>query len=467
MTTEVSQPTVSIASIAVEDITPSPFQHRRAFDSAALAELGRSIAADGLLQPITVRPVGSRFELIAGERRWRAAKDHAGLTTILARVLEVDDLQARRLCATENLQRADLTAIEEVMALAELIDAELTLAFGDEYRAFSKIDEPKWRVKGLLTAIESDRKNSTEHVSDKFIAKTDAVFSGLPKPKESQTFSRFDLPLLFTADEVQQFAMEHKLNKSQTKAIAELHKAAPEIFKEKEPAKVFERVIEKVVEASLPDYATDEERKEAVKAAKENSEGVRDLSANEITKAAKKVKERESGRQKDIIAMKWTGDAEGYTPQTYIEYARQVLGGIDCDPASNPIAQKIVNAKQYFTAETNGLDKDWMGRVFLNPPYEHPTIWHFIERLLAQFESGNTTAAILLTNNNTDTLWFHKAASLASAICFTRGRINFYKPDGKISQPTNGQAFFYFGSDVAAFRRVFGESVGLVVEVAS
>lgn len=171
-----------------------------------------------------------------------------------------------------------------------------------------------------LLGLMDEQQHSTEHVSSKFTAKVESVFSGLPKPKDKVSFATNDLPLLFTADEVQQFAMEHKLNKSQTKAVAELHKAAPEIFKEKEPAKVFERVIEKVVEASLPDYATDEERKEAVKAAKENSEGVRDLSANEIAKAAKKVKEHDSGRQKDIIAMKWTGDAEGYTPQTYIEF---------------------------------------------------------------------------------------------------------------------------------------------------
>lgn len=169
---------------------------------------------------------------------------------------------------------------------------------------------------------------------------------------------------------------------------------------------------------------------------------------------------------KDVIASKWTGDMEGYTPEKYVEAARSVLGAIDCDPASNPMAQQVVKAARYFTSETNGLDKEWTGRVFLNPPYNHPLIRHFIDRLLEQVETGKTTAAILLTNNNTDTSWFHLAASKADAICFTRGRINFYKPDGKISQPTNGQAFFYFGSDVEAFTRIFSESVGLVVEVA-
>lgn len=76
-----------------------------------------------------------------------------------------------------------------------LIDADLSLSFGDEYAALSKIQEPKWRVKALLTLIESDRKNGTEKVSNKFVAKTDAIFAGLPKTKELVSFSMHDLPI--------------------------------------------------------------------------------------------------------------------------------------------------------------------------------------------------------------------------------------------------------------------------------
>ena len=158
--------------IDVLAIDPSPYQHRRHFDQVQMQELARSIKDDGLIQPITVRKNGDRFELIAGERRWRACKQFAGLETISARVIECNDLQARRLCAVENLQRADLTAIEEVHALAELIDAEMMLAFGNEYSSLSRIQEPKWRVKSLLTLIESDRRHGTEKVATKFRGKT-------------------------------------------------------------------------------------------------------------------------------------------------------------------------------------------------------------------------------------------------------------------------------------------------------
>ena len=202
----------SVAEIAVSNIQPSPFQHRRMFDDGALRELAKSIQQDGLIQPITVRPVNAHFELIAGERRWRAFQ-LAGLADIPARILEVDDLQARRLCATENLQRADLTPLEEVMALTELVDASL-LEFSAEYAPLATIQEPKWRVKALFTKLESDRRHETDYFAGTFSGKVKDIFNGLPKPKDMATFLDKDLPLLFTANEVQQFALEHRLNKA-------------------------------------------------------------------------------------------------------------------------------------------------------------------------------------------------------------------------------------------------------------
>ena len=110
------------------------------------------------------------------------------------------------------------------MALCELVDASL-LEFSEEYARLSVIQEPKWRVKTLLMKLESDRKHGTDYFGDKFVAKVAEIFSGLPKPKDHQSFERHDLPLLFTTSEVQQFALDHKLNKAQTKAVNELHKA--------------------------------------------------------------------------------------------------------------------------------------------------------------------------------------------------------------------------------------------------
>lgn len=158
----------------------------------------------------------------------------------------------------------------------------------------------------------------------------------------------------------------------------------------------------------------------------------------------------------------WTGDAESYTPEKYIRLAKDVMGGIDVDPASNDLAQQVVRASTYYTAEDSGLDKEWWGNVFLNPPYDSENIVKFIDKLVLELESKHTKQAILLTNNSTDTRWFETAAKGCDLMCFTKGRINFNKPDGTKSSPTNGQTFFYFGPHTTRFNLVF-QKVGLVM----
>lgn len=164
---------------------------------------------------------------------------------------------------------------------------------------------------------------------------------------------------------------------------------------------------------------------------------------------------------KNTIATKWTGDQENYTPSIYVEAARSVMGSIDLDPASCEYAQETVKAKCYFTKEDDGLGQDWKGNIFLNPPYSQPDINHFVDKLLDSITT-NGQQAILLTNNNTDTTWFHKAAAKAEAICFTKGRISFYKEDVIRTSPTNGQAFFYFGKYKERFMEFFS-NFGLLV----
>ena len=84
--------------------------------------------------------------------------------------------------------------------------------------------------------------------------------------------------------------------------------------------------------------------------------------------------------EKNRTATKWTGDPESYTPAKYIEAARQVMGGIDLDPASNTHAQQIVKATKWHGVNEDGLLQAWHGRVFLNPPYAYPTVGHFIDK---------------------------------------------------------------------------------------
>lgn len=152
-----------------------------------------------------------------------------------------------------------------------------------------------------------------------------------------------------------------------------------------------------------------------------------------------------------------SGEVEWYTPAEYIEAARATLGTIDLDPASNTLAQETVKAERFYTKEDDGLAQQWSGRIWLNPPYAQPAITDFIKKLITDFRACNVSEAILLTNNYTDTSWFHEAVGAASAICFTRGRIKFYSSTGTGAAPIQGQAFFLFGGSrteefVQAFR---------------
>jgi ParB family transcriptional regulator, chromosome partitioning protein len=107
--------------IDIDLIDPSPYQPRTRFREEALAELTRSIQASGIIQPLVVRAVGTRFQLIAGERRWRAAQ-RAGLTRVSAIVRHVPDELAVEMTLVENIQREDLNAIEAARAFARLLD---------------------------------------------------------------------------------------------------------------------------------------------------------------------------------------------------------------------------------------------------------------------------------------------------------------------------------------------------------
>lgn len=98
--------------VGVERITPSPFQPRRTFDEAKIDELAASIRNQGIIQPLVVRPKDGDYELIAGERRWRAAMK-AGLTEVPVVVRDASDQEALQLALVENLQREDLNPIEE------------------------------------------------------------------------------------------------------------------------------------------------------------------------------------------------------------------------------------------------------------------------------------------------------------------------------------------------------------------
>jgi len=107
--------------IDIDLIEPSPYQPRTRFREEALEELARSIQASGIIQPLVVRPIGKRYQLIAGERRWRAAQ-RAGLKKVSAIVRAVPDEVALEMTLVENIQREDLNAIEQARAFERLME---------------------------------------------------------------------------------------------------------------------------------------------------------------------------------------------------------------------------------------------------------------------------------------------------------------------------------------------------------
>jgi ParB family chromosome partitioning protein len=107
--------------IDIDLIEPSPYQPRTRFREEALDELTRSIQASGIIQPLVVRPMGARFQLIAGERRWRAAQ-RAGLSKVSVIVRQVPDELALEMTLVENIQREDLNAIEAARAFERLME---------------------------------------------------------------------------------------------------------------------------------------------------------------------------------------------------------------------------------------------------------------------------------------------------------------------------------------------------------
>jgi ParB family chromosome partitioning protein len=111
-----------LASLAIDALQPGRYQPRARIGQEGLAELAESIKAQGVMQPILARPIGAgRYEIVAGERRWRAAR-MAGLATVPALVREVPDRQALAIALIENLQREDLNPLDEATGIKRLTD---------------------------------------------------------------------------------------------------------------------------------------------------------------------------------------------------------------------------------------------------------------------------------------------------------------------------------------------------------
>lgn len=148
--------------LPVARIRPNPYQPRREFDEAELAELQASLKVSGLLQPITVRPAANGFELVSGERRLRAAT-RLGWSEIPAIVREMDDRTLLTLALVENLQRADLNAVEEARGYRRLSDefglthAQIADAVGKDRTSVTSLLRILQLPASVLELVEKDQ----------------------------------------------------------------------------------------------------------------------------------------------------------------------------------------------------------------------------------------------------------------------------------------------------------------------
>ena len=176
---------------------------------------------------------------------------------------------------------------------------------------------------------------------------------------------------------------------------------------------------------------------------------------------------RDAVRERAVIKtvhVSWnSGQNEWYTPSYIIEKARYVMGGIELDPASSEIANATVKAQEYFTIVDNGLEQDWWGKVWLNPPYSQPDITNFAKAVITK----SYDQIMILVNNATETNWFQMMAAHANIICLVNKRVKFLDETGAATgAPLQGQAILYKGPNIDRFLNAFkGEGLCLTALV--
>ena len=179
------------------------------------------------------------------------------------------------------------------------------------------------------------------------------------------------------------------------------------------------------------------------------------VSAAEFRAIITDGRERIMAEGRERVQLNFTGNMEWYSPPELIERARTVMGGIDLDPASCALAQRVVKARTWFDAKRDGLKQRWTGNVWLNPPFCRGLIDQFIEKLLA--ERRNFSQAIVVVHSRTDANWFQRLGGLAGAIAFPKGHIKFYNETDCRYPGIYGHAIAYVGERQDAFADAFAD----------
>jgi hypothetical protein len=155
-----------------------------------------------------------------------------------------------------------------------------------------------------------------------------------------------------------------------------------------------------------------------------------------------------------------SGNTEWYTPVEIIEAARETMEWISLDPASSNIANETVQAFEYYTAEDDGLTKQWRGHIWMNHPFGRGQNAKWINYLIDQYTQSNVVQACCITFASTSEGWFQPL--LAYPQCFIQGRTHYRKPNGEtIKQATKGSVVTYLGPNLARFRSAF-KHIGMV-----
>jgi ParB family chromosome partitioning protein len=191
-------------TLPLTQIVCSPSQPRRYFDSQSLSSLKESIAREGILQPILVRPSGEKYELVVGERRYRAASE-LGLPEIPVTVRDLSDEQARQYALMENLQREDLNPVEETEGILEL------LAF--------KLNKDREGVISLLNQLANVKRGITDNVvRNEEQQIVERVFQDVGR-FSAESFRTHRLPLLRLPEEILEALRQGQIEYTKAKAI--------------------------------------------------------------------------------------------------------------------------------------------------------------------------------------------------------------------------------------------------------
>jgi len=226
-------------------------------------------------------------------------------------------------------------------------------------------------------------------------------------------------------------------------------------------------VVAKETGVSKATIERDGQYAEAVQKVAEVVPEIREMVRSGTTKKqdvieAAKVVEKEAAVVREMVTKPHvsnnSGNNEWYTPAEFCESARLVMNEITLDPASCKVANKQVKAMKFFTAEQDGLQREWFGSVWLNPPYGQPLIADFAKKAVEEWQSGRVNHMTILVNNATETAWFQMLLAESSAVCLKAGRIRFLDATGApANTPLQGQAFIYFGSNADEFHAEFSK----------